>query len=90
MSLTAKERRELLTASHRLRPVAEVASENVSDAVIAQVRTAFTGRQLLKVRVRADCAADCAAVADEFVRRVPCDLVRRVGHVLVLHRESRQ
>lgn len=88
MSLTAKQRRDLLAASHALRPVADVSPDNVSDAVIAQVRTAFNGRELLKVRVRADTAAECDAVAAEFVTRVPCTLVRRVGHVLVLYREG--
>lgn len=88
MDLTAKQRRDLLAASHRLKPVVDVAPENVSDAVIAQVRTAFTARELLKVRVRADTAAECDAVAAEFVSRVPCHLVRRVGHVLVLYRET--
>lgn len=88
MDLTAKQRRDLLAASHPLRPIADVSPDNISDAVVAQIRTAFTARELLKVRVRADTGAKCDAVATEIVTRVPCTLIRRVGHVLVLYRES--
>jgi putative YhbY family RNA-binding protein len=86
MALTAKQRRELLAASHRLKPLVTISPENVSDEVVAQVRTAFTGRTLLKVRVNADNAAACDAIAADLVARVPCELVKRVGHVVVLCR----
>lgn len=88
MALTAKQRRELLAASHPLKPLVTISPDNVSDDVVAQVRTAFTGRTLLKVRVNADHAAACDAVAAELVARVPCELVKRVGHVVVVHRPS--
>jgi putative YhbY family RNA-binding protein len=86
MSLTAKQRRELLAASHPLKPLVTISPDNLSDDVVAQVRAAFTGRTLLKVRVNADHAAACDAVAADLAARVPCDLVKRVGHVLILHR----
>ena len=86
MSLTAKQRRELLAASHPLKPLVTISPDNLSDDVVAQVRAAFTGRTLLKVRVNADNTAACDAIAAELVARVPCELVKRVGHVVVLHR----
>ncbi len=84
--MTAKQRRELLAQSHPLSAVATIAADNLSDAVVTQVRTCFAGRPLIKVRVRADSGAACDAAADELARRVPCELVKRVGRVAVLYR----
>ena len=86
MALTAKERRELLAASHPLKPLATVSAAEVSEAVVEHVRAGFTSRPLLKIRVAADNNNECDSVASELVRRVPCELVKRVGRVVVLYR----
>ncbi len=84
--MTSQERRKLLAQSHTLRSLVTLAAEPVTDAVVAQVRACFAGRELIKVRVRADTHAECDAAADELTRRVPCELVKRVGRVAVLYR----
>lgn len=86
MSLTAKERRELLGRSHSLEAVATISAGELSDGVVAHIRTSFAGRTLVKVRFHADSAAECDAAAVELVRRVPCELVKRIGRVVVLYR----
>ena len=84
--MTAKQRRELLAQSHTLNAVATIWANDVSDAVVAQVRACLAGRALVKVRVRADSGPACDAAAAELARRVPCELVKRVGRVAVLYR----
>lgn len=88
MGLSAQERRALLAASHRLRAAVTLAADDVSEAAVAHVRAAFSTRTLLKVRIAADSAAGCDAAAAELARRVPCQVVRRIGRVVLLYRES--
>ncbi len=85
MSLSAQERRALVAQSHRLEPVAVVSADKLTDAVVEHVRTAFAGRTLLKVRIQADSGAECDAGATDLARRVPCEIVRRIGRVVVLY-----
>lgn len=87
MSLDSRSRKDLLARSHPLRPTVTL-STNLTDAAVAQVRTAFGSRELLKVRVQADSTAECDEVAARLAREVPCELVKRVGHVVILFRPA--
>ncbi len=86
MGLTGKERRTLLAESHRLRPVATIAAGELSDGAVEHVRASFVGHELLKVRIHADSGEECDATAAELARRVPCELVKRIGRVVLLYR----
>lgn len=86
MALNSDQRRQFVASSHPLKPVATLVAGRVTDAVVAQVRQCFTGRALLKVRVHAECAAACDEVARDLAGRVPCEVVRRIGRVVLLYR----
>jgi RNA-binding protein YhbY len=86
MTLTSKQRRELLAASHALKPVATVPVDELSEALVEHVRAAFASQPLLKIRVAADNSEQTDRVAVELAGRVPCEVVKRVGRVVVLHR----
>lgn len=86
MSLSAKERKSLVGASHRLKPLVTLSGGEVSAGALEQVRSCFVRRSLVKVRVQTDDRHDCEAVARTLVEGVPCELVRRIGHVLLLYR----
>lgn len=90
MSLTAKQRRELLAASHALRPVATLSEEGVSEAAVGHVRTSFGGASLVKVRVATESRAACERIAAELAERVPCEVVKRLGRVVLLYRPERE
>lgn len=86
MPLTTRDRRRLIGESHALSPIAVVSPEAIGDAVVAHVRACLDAHPLAKVRVNADDNATCDAVGAELAARVPCELVKRVGRVLVLHK----
>jgi len=88
MPLDQKQRKALLAASHRLKPAVIVSPGELSEGVIAHVLASFGDRELIKVRVAADSAAECDAVAGQIVARVGCEIVKRVGRVIVLYREK--
>jgi RNA-binding protein len=88
MPLSPKERQALLAESHPLKAVATLSADAMTDAAIEHVRAAFVGRELLKVRIPADSGDECDAAAADLARRVPCELVKRVGRVAVLYRAA--
>ena len=88
LALTPQKRRALLAEWHRLKPVATLAANELSEGALAHVRAAFANRELVKLRVNADSAAACDTLAQELARRVPCELVRRVGRILLLYRAA--
>ena len=88
MPLTNKRRRELLAQSHRLSPAATINPGELSEAIIAHVRASFATHPLVKIRVSSDKTTEADAVAAELVHRVPCELVRRIGHVVLLYRPA--
>jgi len=87
--LTSRQRRDLLAASHPLKPVVTVSHENVSPEAVAQVRAAFQREELIKVRIHAPTRKECDAAADHLARAVPCEIVTRIGRVVLLYRHKR-
>lgn len=84
--LTPKDRKTLLARSHALKPAVTCAADRLTAAVVEQVRAAFPDGGLLKVRIMADDAATCDAAAAHLAGNVPCEVVRRVGRVVILYR----
>jgi RNA-binding protein len=89
MAIDAKRRRELAAQGNRLeaRLTIGAAADALPDSVVAHVRRALEAAELLKIRVQADDRDACAAVGQQLVERVPCELVQRVGRVLLVYRE---
>lgn len=88
MPLSPKERRTLSAAGNRLAAVTTIAAGELPDGVVAHVRQAFGERELVKVRVQADDRAACGDVGAQLAERVPCEVVARIGRVLLLYRAA--
>lgn len=88
MTLDAKQRRELVARGRRLKAEVTIAAGRVSDNTVEHVRRFLAERELAKVRIRADSREECEAAAAELVKRVPCEMVRRVGRVVLLQRRA--
>lgn len=88
MPITSTQRRTLIARSHTLKPVVHIASDALRESVITSVREAFNQRDLLKVRIAADNAGECERVAAEVAARVPCEVVKRIGRIVLLYRAT--
>ena len=88
MALSSQQRRDLFGQGHLLKPVATLAAGELSEGAVAHVRATFAGRELIKVRVNADSSAECDVLGEQLARRVPCEVVRRVGRILLLYRAA--
>ena len=60
--------------------------DGLTETLIQHVRSGFASQPLLKIRVAADNNEQTDRVAAELAGRVPCEVVKRVGRVVVLYR----
>jgi RNA-binding protein YhbY len=87
MPLTPRRRRELARSAHGLHVSVHVAG-TPGESAMEQIRAALSRRELVKVRVQTDDRETCRQVGAQLADRVPCELVARVGRVLLLYRSA--
>jgi len=90
MPLSSAERRTLAARGNRLKAHVIIRAEELSDAAVAHVRQAFGTSELLKVRISTDDRAACDRAALRLGALVPCEIVQRVGRVVLLYRPTDQ
>ncbi|MFW6206404.1 MAG: ribosome assembly RNA-binding protein YhbY [Gemmatimonadota bacterium] len=85
--LTSRQRAHLRSRAHPLKPVLQVGSDGLTDAVLREVEKAFNTRELLKVKVLQNAPVDVDEAADA-VRDGLEDVhvIQTVGHTMVLYR----
>jgi len=88
MPLNASRKRELRAAANRLKARIALAGGEPSEDALTNVRRALARTELVKVRVHCEDRQACKSVGDELARRVPCELVSRVGRVLLLYQPA--
>lgn len=86
MSLSNVQRRELLKQSHHLKAVATFSARSLGPGTVEHIRQILTRHDVAKVRISADTAAECDLAAETLAAQVPCDLVGRIGRIVILHR----
>ena len=87
MSLTAKQRAQLRSLAHPLKPIMHVGKEGITDASLATLRDAFGARELLKVKVQSAAPLTAAETGQEIVERLPhVHHVQTIGRTVVLYR----
>lgn len=83
---TAREAQALRARGRSLKARLAVGRRGLSGEFLDHLRLAFTGADLLKVRLEAEDAAEADALAAEIARLTPCHVIQRVGRVAVLYR----
>lgn len=87
MTLTPKQRAQLRSLAHPLKPVLHVGKEGVTEMTLRSLQDAFSGRELLKVKVQSGSPNSASETGAELAARVPdVHLVQTIGRTLVLYR----
>jgi RNA-binding protein len=85
MALNGKKRRDLIARSHRLKVAATLAVGEVSEGAVQHVRGLLSEHGLVKIRVHGGGREECEAITVELAERVPCEVVARIGRVILLY-----
>ncbi len=83
--LNSAEKKRLAAQANRLASSVTVAGGELTEAAIAHVRAALSSHPLVKVRIQTDDKREVDAAARQLAERVPCELIRRIGRVVVVH-----
>ena len=87
-TLDSTQRKALRGMAHGIKPSVHLGKSGLSDGVLAEIDQALEHHELIKVRL-VDLKDQRHEVAAEVCRRVDCELVGTIGHVLVLFRQAR-
>jgi RNA-binding protein len=86
--LTAKDKRRLRQAAHRLAPVAIVAEKGLGAGVVREVDRALADHELIKVRIDIAERETRRAVAEALAAQCTAEIAQSIGKVWVLYRPN--
>jgi RNA-binding protein len=83
--LTSKQRQFLKGLAHALAPVVRVGKAGLTDAVVAETKTALRAHELIKARLEVDTDAR-EDTAEQLAAGADAELVATVGKMAILYR----
>ena len=87
MELTSKQRKMLEKAAHTLEPVVIVGQNGVTPSLEVKVAEALKAHELIKVRFN-EFKEEKRELAEEIAQKTDATLVRIIGNVAILYKES--
>lgn len=88
MTITDKQKRWLKGQSHHLKTVVTVGGAGLTGPVLAEIDSALTHHELLKVKVAGADREQRDAMAADMARDTGSQLINRIGNVAVLYRAN--
>lgn len=88
MSLNTKEKQNLKSRAHHLKPVIRIGNNGVSENVIAETNNALNTHELIKVHIEHDEREVRQEAAELLSEKTGAELVQKIGKIFVLFREN--
>ena len=86
-ALTSKQRAYLRSLANPLKPIVQIGTEGVTDALLKTIEEAFNTRELLKVKVQEGAPEETRATADAIVAALDdVHVPQTIGRTIVLYR----
>src|SRR5690606_16146179 len=86
LELTSRERSELRSAAHPLKPVVLIGDNGLTDAVLKEIDRALTSHGLIKVRAGGNDRDERETLLASICDSLSCAPVHHLGKVLILFR----
>ncbi len=89
--MTGKERAAYRAQANTLEPLFQIGKSGVTEAVAAQLMTAYNTRELVKIRVLLDSSPDMPrAAAQKLAEMTESEIIQVIGGVVVLFKENKE
>ena len=88
--LTPKQRQFLKGLAHPLSPIVRVGKGRLTDAVIAETKTALEAHELIKVRIEVDESAPRKEIATRLAEATDAHLAGTIGKIAILYRQREE
>lgn len=87
MTLTPRQRAQLRSLAHPLKPIMHIGKEGITDTAARTLLEAFNTRELLKVKVQSAAPVTAAEAGAQLAERLPdVHHVQTIGRTVVLYR----
>ncbi|MFT6267228.1 MAG: RNA-binding protein [Alphaproteobacteria bacterium] len=90
MILTNKQKQYLKGLAHPLKPVVQLGGNGLTEGVIAEIDSALSHHELIKVKVPSDDRDEKTLIMDAIVGETKSQKVQSIGHVLVIYKPSKE
>jgi len=84
--IRSRARAHLRSLAHSLRPIVQVGSEGISEAITKATLVALTEHELIKVKLGQSFPGERKQAARELAEATAADLTQVIGRVIVLYR----
>lgn len=89
-SLNNKQKKQLKTLGHALRPVVMIAEQGLKDTVINATEEALDAHELIKVKIRADDREARDEILAKLCERTNASMVSQIGFTALLFRRNKK
>ncbi|PKF62734.1 ribosome assembly RNA-binding protein YhbY [Psychromonas sp. psych-6C06] len=90
MNLSNKQKKHLKGLAHPLKPVVLLGQNGLTEGVLAEIENALNFHELIKVKVATDDREMKQLIIDAIVRETEAVNVAKIGHIVVLYRQSEE
>ncbi len=90
MNLNTKQKQFLKGLAHDLKPVVLLGANGLTEGVLAEIDAALAHHELIKIKVPSADRKLKNAVIDAIIRETQAVNVQRIGHIVVLFRQSEE
>ena len=90
MKLSNKQKQHLKGLAHQLKPVVQLGQNGLTEGVLAEIENALNFHELIKVKIATDDREMKQLIIDAIVRETEAINVAKIGHIVVLYRQSEE
>lgn len=88
MKLSTKQKQFLKGLAHSIKPVVQLGANGFTEGVLAEIDSALSHHELIKVKVPSDDREEKTLIMDAIIRETQAEKLQVIGHVLILYRQS--
>ena len=81
-------KKALKAQAHNLRPVVLMGAKGVTTQLIAEIDSALTTHELIKIKLMGEDKTDRKLIADQLCSATQAELVQIVGHIATVYRKK--
>lgn len=90
MKLTNKQKQYLKGLAHSLKPVVQLGGNGLTEGVVAEIDSALSHHELIKIKVPTDDREEKALIMDAIIRETNAVKLQVIGHVMIMFRQSEE
>ena len=88
MTTSSADKKYLRSLGHRLKPVVTVASNGLTESVVAEIERALDDHELIKIKLAVGDREAKGIAIDEICHQCNAQSIQSIGHVVLLYRKA--